>query len=70
MLKCSASLGSADLANRAVEMQRVEPYTERFHIDVADGQYVNTLLFFPDLLQALRKHTRLPPRSGGAAGRR
>jgi ribulose-phosphate 3-epimerase len=60
MLKCSASLWSADLANLAAEMQRVEPYTERFHIDVADGRYVNTLLFFPDLVQALRKYTRLP----------
>ncbi len=60
MLKCSASLWSADLANLAAEMRRVEPYAERFHIDVADGRYVNTLLFFPDLVRALRAHTRLP----------
>lgn len=60
MLKCAASLWSADLANLAAEIRRVEPYTDRFHIDVADGQYVNTLLFFPDLVKALRPHTRLP----------
>src|SRR5205823_9894961 len=60
MLKCSTSLWSADLANLASEMKRVEPYSERFHLDVADGHYVKTLLFFPDLVKALRPHTRLP----------
>jgi ribulose-phosphate 3-epimerase len=60
MLKCSTSLWSADLANLAAEIRRVEPYSERFHIDVADGHYVPTLLFFPDLVKALRPHTRVP----------
>ena len=60
MLKCAASLWSADLANLAAEIRRVEPYTDRFHIDVADSQYVNLLLFFPDLVKAMRPHTRLP----------
>ena len=60
MLKCSTSLWSADLANLASEMKRVEPYSERFHLDVADGHYVKTMLFFPDLVKALRPHTRLP----------
>src|SRR3954454_1700284 len=56
MLKCSTSLWSADLS----EIRRVEPYSERFHLDVADGHYVPNLLFFPDLVAALRRHTRLP----------
>jgi ribulose-phosphate 3-epimerase len=60
VLKCSTSLWSADLANLEPEMKRVEPYSDRFHIDVADGHYVKNLLFFPDLVKALRKHTRLP----------
>ena len=60
MLKCSVSLWSADLANLAAEIKRVEPYAERFHLDVADGHYVKNLLFFPDQVQALRRHTRLP----------
>ncbi len=60
MLKCATSLWSADLANLAADIQRVEPYSERFHLDVADGHYVNALLFFPDLVKALRKHTRVP----------
>jgi ribulose-phosphate 3-epimerase len=60
MLRCSTSLWSADLANLESEIRRVEPYSERFHLDVADGHYVPNLLFFPDLVRALRRHTRLP----------
>ncbi len=60
MIKCSTSLWSADLANLASEMRRVEPFSERFHIDVADGHYVPNLLFFPDQVKALRPHSRLP----------
>src|SRR5438552_5583278 len=60
MLKCSTSLWSADLANLAAEIKRVEPYSERFHLDVADGHYVKNLLFFPDLVKTLRPLTRLP----------
>lgn len=60
MLKCSTSLWSADLANLAADIRRVEPYSERFHLDVADGHYVPTMLFFPDLVKALRPHTRVP----------
>jgi ribulose-phosphate 3-epimerase len=60
MLKCSTSLWSADLTNLAAEIKRIEPYSERFHLDVADGHYVPTMLFFPDLVKALRKHTSKP----------
>ena len=60
MLKCSTSLWSADLANLAAEIKRVEPYTERFHLDVADGHYVKNMLFFPDMVRMLRKHTSKP----------
>jgi len=60
MLKCSTSLWSADLTRLAADMQRVEPYTERWHLDVADGHYVKNLLFFPDLVAQLRPHSRLP----------
>jgi ribulose-phosphate 3-epimerase len=31
-----------------------------FHIDVADGHYAGTLLFFPDLVKACRQHTTKP----------
>ena len=60
MLKCSTSLWSADLANLKADMKRVEPFSERFHLDVADGHYVKNLLFFPDLVAQLRPHTSLP----------
>src|SRR5262245_46513996 len=60
MLKCSTSLWSADLSNLEADMKRVEPYSDRFHLDVADGHYVKTMLFFPDLVKALRRHSRLP----------
>jgi ribulose-phosphate 3-epimerase len=59
-VKCSTSLWSADLAHLAAEMRRVEPFSERFHIDVADGHYVHNLLFFPDQVKALRPHSPKP----------
>ena len=55
MLKCSASLWSAILSNLGAEIRRVEPYTERFHLDVADGHYVPSMLFFPDLVKRSAK---------------
>jgi len=60
MLKCATSLWSADLGNLTADMKRTEPYSERFHLDVADGHYVKTLLFFPDLVKSLRPHTKVP----------
>ena len=45
MLKCATSLWSADLANLAADIRRVAPYSERFHLDVADGHYAPTMLF-------------------------
>lgn len=60
MLKCSTSLWSADLGNLAAEMRRVEPFSERWHLDVADGHYVHNLLFFPDQIAQLRPHSAKP----------
>lgn len=60
MIRCATSLWSADLTNLAAEMRRVEPFSDRWHIDVADGHYVHNLLFFPDLVAQLRRHSRLP----------
>ena len=60
MLKCSTSLWSADLANLQTEIQRSAPFSERFHLDVADGHYAPTMLFFPDLVKSIRPHTDLP----------
>ena len=60
MLKCSTSLWSADLTNLGADMLRVAPFSERFHLDVADGHYVSTMLFFPDLVKQLRPKTTVP----------
>jgi ribulose-phosphate 3-epimerase len=60
MLKCSTSLWSADLGNLTADMKRVEPFSEQFHLDVADGHYVKNMLFFPDLIKQLRPHTKKP----------
>ena len=60
MLKCSTSLWSADQANLERDVKRVEPFSERFHLDVADGHYTKNLLMFPDQVAAVRKHTELP----------
>lgn len=60
MLNCSTSLWSADLTNLAADMRRIEPLTERWHLDVADGHYVKNLLFFPDLVAQLRKLSSKP----------
>jgi len=54
------SLWSADLANLASEMERVERFVDIYHIDVADGHFSPVLLYFPDLVAALRKHTPKP----------
>lgn len=60
MLNCSTSLWSANLGDLAAEMKRVESFTERWHLDVADGHYVKNLLFFPDLVAQLRPHSTKP----------
>ena len=59
-LQAEVSLWSADLANLAAAIRRVEPLADSFHLDVSDGRFTPNLLFFPDLVRALRPHTNLP----------
>jgi ribulose-phosphate 3-epimerase len=54
------SLWSADLANLETDIKRLEPFADSFHLDAADGHYVPTLLFFPDLVARLRRVTERP----------
>jgi ribulose-phosphate 3-epimerase len=54
------SLWSADLVNLASEIQRISSYADSLHIDVADGHFAPNLLFFPDLVSAIRKSTPKP----------
>jgi ribulose-phosphate 3-epimerase len=59
-LLSDVSLWSADLANLAAEIARLEPFSDSFHLDVADAHFVPGLLFFPDLIRALRPLTKRP----------
>ena len=59
-LLADVSLWSADLANLAAAIQRVEPFADSFHLDVSDAHFVPSLLFFPDLMRALRPLTKRP----------
>lgn len=54
------SLWSADLARLADDIARVERHVDVYHIDVADGDFSPSLLFFPDLVAACRKLTDKP----------
>jgi len=54
------SLWSADLANLASEIARVDEHVDLYHIDVADGHFAPALLYFPDLVAAVRKRTAKP----------
>ena len=55
------SLWSADLANLESEIQRVDDFADMYHLDVSDGTYARSLLlFFPDLVRAIRDKTDKP----------
>ena len=58
-LLAEMSLWSADLGRLVNDIQRVEAFTDIFHIDVADGHFSPALLFFPDLVgsRAARRKT-------------
>jgi ribulose-phosphate 3-epimerase len=56
----SISLWSADLSCLKDQILKVEKYADYFHIDVGDGHYIPELLFFPDLVKAIRPHTKVP----------
>jgi ribulose-phosphate 3-epimerase len=50
----SISLWSADLSCLKDQIRKVEKYADYFHIDVGDGHYIPEILFFPDLVKAIR----------------
>ncbi|HEX4764943.1 MAG TPA: ribulose-phosphate 3-epimerase [Lichenihabitans sp.] len=54
------SLWSADLANLERDIRRTEPHADLYHIDVADGRFAPTFLFFPDQVARIRAVTAKP----------
>jgi ribulose-phosphate 3-epimerase len=59
-LLADVSLWSADLGNLESAARRLSPWADSFHLDAADGHFVPSLLFFPDLIRAIRPHTAVP----------
>lgn len=54
------SLWSADLANLERDIRRTEPHADLYHVDVADGRFAPSFLFFPDQVARLRALTATP----------
>jgi ribulose-phosphate 3-epimerase len=59
-LLAEMSLWSADLGRLADDIRRVEPCTDLFHVDVADGHFAPALLLFPDQVAVARRVTAKP----------
>jgi ribulose-phosphate 3-epimerase len=59
-LLAEISLWSADLLRLGDDIARFEPFTDLFHIDVADGHFSPALLLFPDQIAAIRQVTAKP----------
>ena len=54
------SVWSANLIALDADFVRVGSSADIYHLDVADGVFAPSLLFFPDLVAALRKRTDIP----------
>lgn len=54
------SLWSANLLALEADLARVGDLVDLYHIDVADGHFAPALLYFPDLVAALRKRSKVP----------
>ena len=59
-LLIEVSLWSADFTCFGDEIRRMDPYADLYHFDVSDGHFVPGLLFFADLVSALRPLTDKP----------
>ncbi len=54
------SVWSANLTRLADDMTRISAHADILHIDVADGHFAPAMLFFPDLVAAVRKVSKVP----------
>ena len=58
-MKISPSLLAADFANLQTSVAKIESSVEMLHLDVMDGNFVPNISFGPDVIKALRPHSRL-----------
>ncbi len=54
------SMWSANLLALGDDLKRIDASADVLHIDVADGHFAPALLFFPDLMAAMKAVTRIP----------
>ena len=54
------SVWSADLIRLADDLARIAAHADVLHIDVADGHFAPAMLFFPDLVAAVRTASSTP----------
>lgn len=54
------SVWSANLVRLADDLVRASGHADILHIDVADGHFAPAMLFFPDLVAAVRKASKSP----------
>jgi len=60
-IEVSASILAADFSNLERDIKRCEDAgVGRFHIDCMDGHFVPNLTIGPVIVEAMRKHTKLP----------
>jgi ribulose-phosphate 3-epimerase len=54
------SVWSADLLRIGDDLVRIRPYADLLHVDVADGHFAPSFLFFPDLAARVRAASDVP----------
>ncbi|MGH2758772.1 MAG: ribulose-phosphate 3-epimerase [Actinomycetota bacterium] len=54
------SIIAADVGRMKEELDRVAPFSERWHVDVMDGHYVPNLTIGPMVVDAISRHSKLP----------
>ncbi|MCT2909470.1 ribulose-phosphate 3-epimerase [Schleiferilactobacillus harbinensis] len=59
-LRIAPSILSADFANLATDVAKIEDVGDLIHIDVMDGHFVPNLAFGPQVVATLRPLTKLP----------